>query len=749
MKNDLGLMAIESGLSMALRGVDVSVRIAGLLAETTLTQKYRNDGKDNVELTYTFPLPVDGVLLAFAVQLGERRYQGEVIPRKKAEVDYESAIAEGNAAFRLQKIGDGLYNATLGNVMAGESITFTLTYAQVLVWNGRNIRYRLPTTMAPRYGDPSGLQPWQHQVTSLDAEYPLSLVLRVDGPLAKSAIACPSHKVKFQPADDSLTITLGTGANMDRDFILEIVSESVQSLGLQASARATHVAVLTLLPPAVEPDASNARDIVIVLDCSGSMMGDSIALAKEGVQLGLGSLSPNERFAVMGFGSEFAHFDPALQPANRKNIDLARKFVRGLGNLGGTELSQALELALAYVDDHPMDILLLTDGQSQKRNQAIAKATEKGIRIFTVGIGSAVAEDTVRALAEQTGGACELVSPNEDMSARIFRHFNRMRQPQMTLLDIHWPSEPIWESRPETGCFAGDAYTVMAAFAAPISAPVQIGFAFAGSPAVRQSVPLAPAAEVSDTIVRIAAKAHLAQLPVAEQTDWSLRYQLVTRETDYLITVERAADEKATSLPALQVVPHMLPAGWGGTSTVHDTSAVLFSVRRSRAYALEPLAGVPPMLRMAGSDDVRQALGIEDPYEAFLNRLNARASRKFFGSLPKTKKGLARLEPPQELKILFDDLASEAYPEKEIIRALYQALIEHDGLERLGAPLVAKAKAFIGSSAREDVVTRFRVLLNRLWANRGLAPSPLFDRYDVPAFLKRQPDKSWRVSRWL
>lgn len=108
-----------------------------------------------------------------------------VIPRKDAEEAYEGAISEGNSAFRLQEIRRGIYNATLGNVMAGESIEITLTYAEVLAWNGRSIRYRVPTTIAPRYGEPSGMQPWQRPVTSLEPEYPLCLNGQRAWPLGK------------------------------------------------------------------------------------------------------------------------------------------------------------------------------------------------------------------------------------------------------------------------------------------------------------------------------------------------------------------------------------------------------------------------------------------------------------------------------------------------------------------------------------------------------------------------------------
>ena len=126
--NEYGLKDIESEEALALRGVEVAARITGLLVETSLTQKYKNDTKTNLELAYTFPLPVGATLLSFTVKIGERSYQGEVIPRAEAEVEYEKAITEGNSAFRLQEIRAGLYSATLGNVMTGEAVDISIGY---------------------------------------------------------------------------------------------------------------------------------------------------------------------------------------------------------------------------------------------------------------------------------------------------------------------------------------------------------------------------------------------------------------------------------------------------------------------------------------------------------------------------------------------------------------------------------------------------------------------------------------------
>ena len=311
-EEEFGLLDAESGERVALRGVDVSARISGLLAETRLTQRYRNETSTNLELIYTFPLPVSGVLLSFSVTIGDRQYHGEVIPRSKAEVDYEKAIGKGDSAFRLQELEAGIYNATLGNVMAGEAVEISLSYAETLAWNGKSLRYRLPTTLAPRYGEPKGMQPWQRPETDLLAEYPLSLQISIAGALAKSAIACPSHKISLKAEQDELFIFLANGASMDRDFILEIQNDDVSSIGVLASARDTNIAMLTLLPPEQE-SIPNQRDVVLVIDCSGSMQGDSLHLAREGVELALGSLEPSAAFAGFGIhvvtnNDQHAHF---------------------------------------------------------------------------------------------------------------------------------------------------------------------------------------------------------------------------------------------------------------------------------------------------------------------------------------------------------------------------------------------------------------------------------------------------------
>jgi len=739
--NEYGLKDIESGRQLALRGVEVSARITGLLAETSLAQKYKNDTEANFELAYTFPLPVEATLLSFFVRIGDRSYQGEVIPRAEAEVEYEKAITEGNSAFRLQEVQAGLYSATLGNVMAGEAVEISIVYAESLAWNGNSLRYRLPTTIAPRYGDPTGMQPWQRPETSMMAEYPLDLVVTIVGDLARSAINCPSHKVSLIIEDGLLKLTLAKGATMDRDFILEIENEAVQSLGVSAFARDTHIAMLTLLPPPVEQYEQN-RDVVLILDCSGSMQGDSIKLAKEGILLALGSMQPNGRFGLVAFGSNAITFDKELQPANRKNLDMARRWVSFLEGMGGTNLYGAMDLALKLVDNHPADFLLLTDGEVWMDEDTRNATLKKGIRIFTVGIGSAVAQDVVQQLADDTGGACELVSPNEDMSARIYRHFNRMRQPEMETLEIRWPQQPLWIAKPERACFAGDAYTVFAAFEEATLGCVAVAFNFVGQPPVTNAVSLAMEAVAADAIVRLGVKQHLPRIPEVHQKDWAVKYQLMTNQTDYLIKVERAEGEKADDFPELQVQPQMLPAGWGGTSTVdvcESSASVDYGIRFSRAdrsVAYNCIADMPAVVRRP----VPRSPAVPDNgYKAFIERVTTEAKKTIFGGLPTTLSELFTLALPESLESLLKDLATANYSDDDIVRAFYRAFIEHDGSVDVSEKHLKKMQAIVGSKPLvEELVSRILKALNTLFNERcqGLPA----DRYNIPAFLRRQAD---------
>ncbi|BAL23740.1 VIT domain-containing protein [Azoarcus sp. KH32C] len=737
----------KSGENLALKGVEATARLAGLLATTTVVQQYENTTNRNLEIAYTFPLPVDAVLLSFAVSIGDRRYCGEVVPRSKAEAQYEEAVESGNAAFRLQSAGKGLYTATLGNVLAGEAVRIELKYSEPLAWNGQNLRYRMPTTLAPRYGEPGHLEPWQRPDVSVTAEYGLAVQVELFGELATASVASPSHAIRVSAEPGVLKVVLaGTGASMDRDFVLEMLASNLTSIAVTASALDTHVAMLTLLPPAVPSDAP--RDTVLLLDCSGSMAGDSIRHAKEGVQLALGHLTSADRFGIIGFGSNVIALAPKLQAASDHALDQARRFVAELGDLGGTELTRALEIALTYAAGRPLDILLLTDGEAWNVTGAIATAQRLGARIFTVGIGAAVAEDTVRTLADATGGACELVSPNEDMSARIERHFMRMRQPRIEDVEITWPVKPQWVTRPARAIFAGDSYSVFAGFPSRVAGDFTATVKYSEAGMNREiPVRLNSAKALDTSIVRVAAASHLPVLAETSRQDWAVRYQLITDDTDYIVTLARSAEERAAELPAMHIVPHQLAAGWGGTGTVRFSRQGPVIAESAAPYAMSSSVpfnfDIPAVIRRASPK--RSLDSFTEPrqdtlFDEFLTRLARRAHRRFLGGLPLSRGDLMKTHVPPELLSVFDEALAQGFSELQVACALHAALLLHACARALGARFeLTVDKLLMTERPDGDLQERFRSVLDVLW-DMARANVPCESAYDIPAFLRRQAD---------
>lgn len=753
MTEQVGLRTKNSE-ALALRGVEATARIAGLLANTTLVQHYENATKKNLEVAYTFPLPVDAVLLGFSVSIGERRYDGEVVPRRQAEEKYEKAVESGHSAFRLQEVSKGLYSATLGNVLGAEHVRIELQYAEPLSWNGQSIRYRLPTTLAPRYGKPKMFAPWQAPRTSLDAQYALMVSVELMGELATTSVSSPSHDIRLAAEVGCLTVLVADGASMDRDFILDVRGDQLKSLGVAASALDTNVAMVTFMPPAVESE--RGRDTVIVLDCSGSMAGDSIHLAKEGVQLAIGHLTPEDRFGLIGFGSSYTELAPALLSADSRAVQRARRFVTDLGEMGGTELAEALMAALGYARG-PLDILLLTDGEAWSLADVVEKAKAGDARIFTIGIGSAAAEDTVRNLADETGGACELVSPNEDMSARIERHFNRMRQPRIQEVAVAWPTTPLWETRPARASFAGDAYTVFAAFPSAVAGTVTANLRFADGEHLTTSVQLDTVEDLDSNIVRVAAASRLTRFAQSDKQEWAVRYQLATDDTDYIVTLARAAEERPKDLPELHVVPQMHPAGWGGMGTVMRSMArnygdigdfdgadfkVVEPMETEFSISIDAL-DVPAVMRSARRTLVTaiENYEVKGALADFVERIRRRLERRTQDVLPVTRDELVEAQLPAEFVVLVDEACAKGFPEVHVACALYQALLVHGVGDAIGKGFVTQTQKLIEAHPVDDIVLRkFNQEIYK-WRRLGkLKIVSLYSCYDIPAFLRRQAD---------
>ncbi|MDQ5910513.1 MAG: Ca-activated chloride channel [Pseudomonadota bacterium] len=558
--------------SCVLQAVQVKGRLQGLLGEMTIAQTYQNAESVNIEAVFTFPVPVEAVLLGVEICINDRQLQGRVLPKRQAEETYEDAVSGGDSAVLVQEAGRGLYTVNIGNLLSGETARLTYRYALLHVWNGHTLRFHLPQTIAPRYGNPlaDGLQPHQIPQVALDAENRFSLELDLGGSLRQAVVDSPSHRISVAAEMEALHISLADQqALMDRDFILNIrgSAEARAAFGLYAPDGDGGVALASFQPDLAGQTDQGGRTCVLMADCSGSMAGDSIAQTREALLAILDRLQPADRFNVIAFGSQPQAFFKTLRSADIEGLAQACARAGGLeADLGGTEIGAALQLAYRQrPQGEPLDILLITDGEVWNVEKLVTEAKASGCRIFTVGVGASVAEGLVRGLAEATGGAAELVHPNEDMAGRIVRHFQRIRAPRAEA-SVNWPVEPKRQlPKMIRQVFSGDTLHLLAWLPALPTAPATLELTLSDGQRLRQTVTLEPwpVAETADTLPRLAAFRRLAGLPAEEATALAVQYQLVTPHTHFLMVDIRA--EKAEDLPELRTVPHILAAGWGGT----------------------------------------------------------------------------------------------------------------------------------------------------------------------------------------
>jgi len=375
---------------------------------------------------------------------------------------------------------------------------------------------------------------------------------------------------------------------MDRDFILNIQSnQDKKDVALfDRDLDGGYVVLASFAPQLPVPDKISPRSVKIVVDCSGSMAGDSINQARQAISDILNQLRPEDHFNLIAFGSTVKTYFDRQVLANKKNITKLKRLLRSLdADMGGTEIQQALQATVQLPGPAiPQDILLITDGEVWESDKIINMAKKSGHRIFTVGVGSSVSESFVRQLAKETGGACELVAPQEKMVEKIVRHFKRIYLPQAKDVVVRWPAEPVKIIPGDIGpVYDGDTLHVFACFDKKPYGPIILDMTLADGQTISQTAtPEDPKNTTRDNAIpgalaRIAINQALFEEKENNATELAVKYQLISPYTNYIVVDVRNEDAKGEQLPALRKVPQMMAAGWGGAGTVIRESSKFYN----------------------------------------------------------------------------------------------------------------------------------------------------------------------------
>jgi len=568
--------------SPALVGVDAHGRLDGLMLSMTLRQTYRNTSAQPMEVVYTFPLPRGAVLLDMAAEFDGRRLTGRVLPAAQAEAVYEQALADGDAPILLEPGPENLYSANLGNLRPDETVTLELRFGQLLPFEQGRMRLAIPTTIAPRYGiaEAAGLQPHQVPEASLTADYPLSVSLTVVGQMARGRIECPTHTISLQPVEGGMELRLLPQARMDRDLVVIVTpQEPIPALLLwgsdEAGAPASKVLVAGFELPA-RPQAA-PLSLRMLVDCSGSMGGDSIASAREALRGVLRALNGDDEASLSRFGNNVQHAAGPEACSAAHRLRLQGEIDRTDANMGGTSMLHALETVFAAWPrpQQRADVLLITDGEVWHGDALVASARRSGHRVFAIGVGSAPAESVLRNVAEATGGYAEFATPGEAVGAAAQRMLARMRQVPLRELKVDWGADVAWQAALPASAFGGDSLLAMARL--PMAMPERQAVLHAidaeGQQVALTATAVAQRIEGQD-LARLVAARRLTSDNPTQQAQISLAYGLLCAHTRFVLVNERAAQDRVTTAATFQRVPSMLAAGWGATAAVSPIRAI-------------------------------------------------------------------------------------------------------------------------------------------------------------------------------
>lgn len=514
----------------ALLNTEVDFAVSGLVSRAIVRQEFRNDGSEWVEGVYVFPLPDKAAVDHMRIRIGQRFVEGEIREKQQARKEYETAKAAGKKASLVEQQRANLFTTSVANIGPGEVVTVEIEYLEDVRYDNGIFSLRFPMTLTPRYipGQPLPDQVPDRQGSGWSADtdrvedaslitppmvtrstgHRIRIHAHVHAGVPLSIIASRYHPINISPVNVSesggrYTVELaGSTAAMDHDFELlwrPVASAAPRAMAFRETIGGDPHLLLMVMPPDTAEllPSTMPREMIFVIDTSGSMHGTSIAQAKAALDRALGGLAATDRFNVIAFNSFATALYPGSMGATADRLDEARRFVSRLEANGGTEMRTALELALKNPpgETHLRQVIFITDGSVGNEDElyGVIEHSLGPARLFTVGIGSAPNGWFMRKAAELGRGSFTFVSSQHEIAEKVDRLFAKLQHPQITNIEVHWPGGVVVDSYPGTvpDLYLGEPVTirVRADGEFPPGAEVTISGDSMGG-AWRQSLPL-------------------------------------------------------------------------------------------------------------------------------------------------------------------------------------------------------------------------------------------------------------------
>jgi len=452
----------------------VTVTIQDQVATTHVDQVFVNESGATVEGTYIFPLPEEAAISDFAMWVDGQRMEGQLLTREQARRIYDDIVRRRRDPALLEWVGHNLFQASIFPIPPGGERRVEIEYSQVLPAEQGLVRYVYP--LSTEKFSPRQLQD-------------VSVSVSITSKDAIKAIYSPSHSVRIDRQDDYRARVGWEASNVtpSTDFALYYtVSEQTLGVNLLSFKNPQEDGFFMLLvAPQVKVDQAQvvAKDVVLVLDTSGSMEGEKLAQAKDALTYVLSHLNLEDRFNIVEFSTGVRTYADTLQAASQSAQ--AVDWVRNLQSNGGTDINRAMLEALNMSDgSRPAIVIFLTDGlptegvvDADLILNNVKQAARTNARVFTFGVGDDVNTLLLDSMARDLRGASAYVRPGERIDEQVSAFYAKVSTPVMADLRLDVQGATVEDSYPYPlpDLFAGTQLVVVGRYrqAGPVTVTLQ------------------------------------------------------------------------------------------------------------------------------------------------------------------------------------------------------------------------------------------------------------------------------------
>jgi len=622
-----------------LKHTDVKAEISGFISRVVVTQEFENPFKEKIEAVYTFPLPQNAAVDDMTMIVGERTIKGKILPRDEAQAVYDAAKSSGQVASLLDQERPNIFTQSVANILPGEQVKITISYVETLKYEDGAYEFVFPMVVGPRYvpgvstGEKGGngfssdtdRVPDASRITpkaapaGMRSGHDISLEVSLDAGLILDSVDSKTHPIDIQRPDlHSARLRLKDSETIpNKDFILryDVAGKAIQDALLTHRSEKGGFFTMILQPPErVTAQDVTPKELVFVLDTSGSMGGFPIEKAKETMKLALDNLYPSDTFNLITFAGDTEILFPQPVAATAENLSKAQAFLESRSGSGGTEMMTAIKAALAPSDDqsHVRIVCFMTDGEVGNDMEIISEVQKHpNARVFAFGIGSSVNRFLLDKIAETGRGEVEYVGLNDDGSAAARRFQERVRNPLLTDISIDWNGLPVSDVYPQRipDLFGAKPVILTGRFAKAGRATIRLKGKMAGSDFVREiPVELPETMASHDVLAPLWARARVDNLMSQDYagaqvgkmqgnlkktiTQLGIEYRLMTQFTSFVAVEEMIVTDSGK--PRRIDVPVEVPEGVNRVDQENDSDTAGYVIY---AYLGKPKSSAR---RMAG-----------------------------------------------------------------------------------------------------------------------------------------------------